>query len=173
VLGVVSLSGLAAASATGHGPKTAYDWAALAGGFVGGAAGGGLADAPIVDDPAIGSTFGRLPQDVAIDDKITPGNLGTIGRTASQNADQNAVIQAHIVDLINEGAEDIRMNQQQVNAEGARVGINRPDLQYTLNGVRYYEEYETSGMDAALDHMPRIMANDSAGVFLANPGYVP
>jgi RHS repeat-associated protein len=173
VLGAISLSGLAAASATGHGPKTAYDWAALAGGFVGGAAGGGLADAPIVDDPAIGSAFGRLPQDVAIDNKITPGNLGTIGRTASQNADQNAVIQAHIVDLINEGAEDIRMNQQQVNAAGARVGINRPDLQYTLNGVRYYEEYETSGMDAALDHMPRIVANDSTGVFLANPGYVP
>jgi hypothetical protein len=45
------------------------------------------------------------------------------------------------------------------------VGINRPDLQYTLNGVRHYEEFETGSLAAAYEHLPRIMANDPLGVF--------
>ncbi len=61
------------------------------------------------------------------------------------------------------GAEDIRLNQQQVNAEGVRVGINRPDLQYTLNNQRYYEEYETSASMRGPAHIERILANDQLG----------
>ncbi len=172
VLGAISLAGLATASATGRGPKTVYDWASLAGGFAGGALAGGSIDSPVVDEPAVGFAFQQLPQDAAVS-RTAPGALDWIGRTASQNADQNALIQSHILDLINQGARDIRLNQQQVTAGLQRVGINRPDLQYTLNGIRYYEEYETTGMDAAVEHMPRILGNDPLGVFLPNPGYMP
>jgi hypothetical protein len=54
---------------------------------------------------------------------------------------------------------------------GVRVGINRPDLQYTLNGQRFYEEYETSSLSAAEEHGPRILANDPLGMF--SPYHVP
>ncbi|GGL05295.1 hypothetical protein GCM10007382_26500 [Salinibacterium xinjiangense] len=37
---------------------------------------------------------------------------------------------------------DVRVNQHQVNKSGSRVGINRPDLQYTKDGKRYYVEYD-------------------------------
>ncbi|MDO4898247.1 MAG: hypothetical protein Q3965_02960, partial [Rothia sp. (in: high G+C Gram-positive bacteria)] len=56
---------------------------------------------------------------------------------------------------------DIRIDQQQVNAAGQRVGINRPDLQYTLEGKRYYIEYDRSSSGRGPHHAARIKANDS------------
>ena len=61
------------------------------------------------------------------------------------------------------GARDIRINQQQVNADRVRVGINRPDLQYTLNGVRYYYEWDRPPSPRVAGHKARILANDPAG----------
>ncbi|HEY4269267.1 MAG TPA: hypothetical protein VGM94_13860 [Galbitalea sp.] len=61
-------------------------------------------------------------------------------------------------------AEDAGVIQQQVNAAGVRVGINRPDLQYTLNGKRYHVEYDTDKSDRGLAHEARIVANDPHGV---------
>lgn len=69
------------------------------------------------------------------------------------------------------GATEIRVNQQQVNYNGIRVGINRPDLQYNLNGQRFYEEFETRSLEAALEHGPRILANDPLGQFI--PWFMP
>ncbi len=63
------------------------------------------------------------------------------------------------------------MNQQQVDINGVRVGINRPDLQYTLNGQRFYEEFETSSIGDAWAHMGRIMSSDPSGQFI--PWFVP
>ena len=60
------------------------------------------------------------------------------------------------------GAENIRVNQQQLNLENKeRVGINRPDLQFDYDGRRYYVEYDspTSGRGPA--HQSRLTANDS------------
>lgn len=42
---------------------------------------------------------------------------------------QNAFVQDRIAGLQEQGATDLRVNQQQVNITGTRVGINRPDLQ--------------------------------------------
>lgn len=61
------------------------------------------------------------------------------------------------------------MNQQQVDASGKRVGINRPDLQYTRrDGTRVYTEYDRPGRGAnsvrGRGHMNRILSNDSKGV---------
>jgi hypothetical protein len=62
------------------------------------------------------------------------------------------------------GARDIRINQHQVNADLERVGINKPDLQYTLDGIRYYFEYDTPGSGQGPAHAVRTLANDPAGV---------
>jgi hypothetical protein len=63
------------------------------------------------------------------------------------------------------GARDIRVNQQQVNAAGERVGINRPDLQYTLDGKRHYVEYEGEDNPRGAAHEARIRANDPKARF--------
>ena len=62
---------------------------------------------------------------------------------------------------------DVRVNQHQVNKSGSRVGINRPDLQYTKDGKRYYVEYDkprcgSPGTSRRGDaHEQRILDNDS------------
>lgn len=61
-------------------------------------------------------------------------------------------------------SSDLRVNQQQVDILGNRVGINRPDLQYTLNGQRYYEEFDTFSSARGLEHQARIYANDPNGL---------
>jgi len=60
---------------------------------------------------------------------------------------------------------DIRVNQQQVNASGECVGINRPDLQYTQpGGTSVYIEYDTPFSGRGLPHANRTLANDPTGV---------
>jgi hypothetical protein len=104
----------------------------------------------------------RLAQDIAVS-PAAPRALATsrsIGR-----ASHDAALQADIASLP-AGARNVRVNQQQVNALGQRVGINRPDLQYTLNGRRYYVEYEGTGNPRGAAHRARIIANDPGAVFL-------
>lgn len=58
----------------------------------------------------------------------------------------------------------IRTNQQQVNVDGKHVGKNRPDLQYTYNGKRYYEEYDTPASKRGVPHLDRVLSNDPDSV---------
>jgi hypothetical protein len=81
-------------------------------------------------------------------------------RPIGKSQTQNASLQRRIDFITQHGAADIRVNQQQVNAAGQRVGINRPDLQYTYNGVRVYEEYDTFSSSRGADHAYRILSND-------------
>jgi hypothetical protein len=95
---------------------------------------------PLLADVAKGIVASkRLPQDIAVG-STPPSALPTtrpIGRSATQNAAKDADVAAAQA----AGATDIRVNQQQVNAAGERVGVNRPDLQYTdANGNRVYIE---------------------------------
>jgi hypothetical protein len=94
-----------------------------------------------------------------------------LNRPISPSPTQNAFLQGRIGSLRGQGAIDMRVNQQQVDINGIRVGINRPGLQYTLNGQRFYEEFETNSIGDVWLHMPRIMANDPTGSFV--PWYVP
>ena len=106
-------------------------------------------------------TVPRLARDVAVS-PIAPRALGvnrSIGR-----ASHNAALGDDIAELPR-GATDIRVNQQQVNAAGQRVGINRPDLQYTLNGDRFYSEYEGLANPRGAAHESRILSNDPFGNF--------
>mgnify|MGYP000864618658 CR=1 FL=1 len=107
------------------------------------------------------NTGTRLAQDIAVS-PVAPPALGltrSIGR-----ASHNQALQADIAALPR-GATDIRVNQQQVNALGQRVGINRPDLQYTVNGQRYYVEYEGVANPRGAAHEARILANDPSASF--------
>ena len=70
-------------------------------------------------------------------------------------------------------APAIRVNQQQVNALGQRVGVNRPDLQYTApSGNRVYIEYDNATPSAwpnsprGPGHGQRILANDPNALFI-------
>ena len=63
------------------------------------------------------------------------------------------------------GAYDPRVNQQQVNLDGVRVGTNRPDLQYSLDGKRHYVEFEGFDNPRGAAHEHRLLANDPKGVF--------
>jgi hypothetical protein len=53
------------------------------------------------------------------------------------------------------------VSQQQLNLENkARVGINRPDLQFDYNGRRYYVEYDSPASGRGPGHQSRLTAND-------------
>lgn len=104
----------------------------------------------------------RLAQDVAVS-PIAPNALG-FGRSIGR-ASHNQALQADIAALPR-GATGIRVNQQQVNGLGQRMGINRPDLQYSLNGQRYYVEYEGLANPRGALHEARILANDPGSNFI-------
>lgn len=44
--------------------------------------------------------------------------------------------------------------------------VNRPDLQYSLNGQRYYVEYEGRANPRGALHEARILANDPGARFI-------
>lgn len=103
----------------------------------------------------------RLAQDVNVNPS-RPDRLPTTGRPAGRPS-HNQALQTDIANLPF-GARDVRVNQQQVNAAGQRVGINRPDLQYTVNGQRYYIEYEGIGAPRGPSHRARITAKDPTAI---------
>jgi hypothetical protein len=102
----------------------------------------------------------RLPQDAAVKPKVP--DLLPLQRPISPSPSQNAQLQRDIEYLKNEvGAENIRVNQQQLNLENkARVGINRPDLQFDYNGRRYYVEYDSPASGRGPGHQSRLTVND-------------
>jgi RHS repeat-associated protein len=109
-------------------------------------------------------TVSRVPQDVNVNSTPPPANggAGSIG----SNTNQAAALQRYITELLTLGARDIRTNQQQVNAAGQRVGINRPDLQFTYEGRRWYIEWDTTSSLRGIPHGERILANDPDAMIL-------
>jgi RHS repeat-associated protein len=106
-------------------------------------------------------TLPRLKQDEALGkNKKAPPALATNGRTIGDNPNQNKAVQDRVTELKKKGATDIRIDQQQVDADGNHVGINRPDLQYTLDGKRFYVEWDTPSSGRGAGHKARIQAND-------------
>lgn len=102
-----------------------------------------------------------MPQDVAVNKNAPQAKTsGKISKSEAQHKELQQVIQ----NAQNNRARDIRVNQHQVNAAGERVGIKRPDLQYTDRyGQRIYIEYDTPPGTRAADHYNRIISNDPAG----------
>jgi RHS repeat-associated protein len=114
-------------------------------------------------EPVSGISQGRTPQDVRSGGRTVPEprTSGKIGTSRAQEAQVNE----DIAEAQSKGAADIRKNQIQVNSQGQVVGVNRPDLQYTLNGRRYYIEYERSAdFGRGFAHAERIKANDPSAI---------
>jgi hypothetical protein len=137
---------------------------------LGGVAAGNLAGALLEGSSACGKAGPgatppartRLPQDINVN-PTAPGALPR-NRPIGASPTQNAAMQADIAAAEAQGARDFRVNQQQVNGAGQRVGVNRPDLQYTdANGSRVYVEYDTSTSTRGPGHRDRILANDPNG----------
>jgi hypothetical protein len=104
-----------------------------------------------------------LERDLAVS-RDAPDVLGLTGRSIGRPS-HDAFIQAEIVRLRNRGATEFRLNQQQVTLAGERVGINRPDLQYTFGERRYYLEVEGVPSIRGAVHERRILANDPSGIY--------
>ncbi len=101
----------------------------------------------------------RLPQDVAVSPKVPA--LRETNRPIGPSRSQNAQLQVDIQYLKDLGAENIRVNQQQLKLEGSsRVGINRPDLQFDYQGRRYLVEYDTPASGRGPVHQARLTSND-------------
>ena len=107
----------------------------------------------------------RNPNDKKRQDEYpNPPSANNGNSTIGTNPNQAAKLAQDIQQAQQEGATDIRVNQEQVNAQGVRVGQNRPDLQYTdRNGIRHYVEYDQDPASGAA-HAQRIRANDPAGI---------
>lgn len=80
-----------------------------------------------------------------------------IGKSTLQNATKDDLI----AKLKEVDAQNIRVNQTQVNAAGEAVGINRPDIQFTYKGERYYVEIDAPPAGRAIPHKDRIVLNDA------------
>ncbi len=91
-----------------------------------------------------------------------PRDLPT-ARPISRSETQNAALQKLIGELKAKGASKIRVDQQQVDSSGVRVGVNRPDLQYELNGKRYYVEFDRASSGRGRPHALRLLSNDPDG----------
>jgi hypothetical protein len=103
----------------------------------------------------------RLTQDVGV--SPTPLRALPLNRPVGGSATQNAYVQDRIAALRDQGAFNFRVNQQQVDINGARVGINRADLQYTSNNQRCYEEFDVPSSTRGPGHKTRILSNDPNG----------
>jgi hypothetical protein len=104
----------------------------------------------------------RLPQDVTVKPKVP--DLRDTDRPIGPSPRQNAQLQRDIEYLDELGAENIRVNQQQLNLENkARVGINRPDLQFDYKDRRYYVEYDSPSSGRGPGHQSRLTANAPEG----------
>lgn len=104
----------------------------------------------------------RLSQDLAVRGAPAPAILRTSGRSIGTKT-QDAAAQARILELRRLGATDIRLNQQQVGIDGTKLGINRPDVQYTLDMKRHYIEWDTPDSGRGPGHRVRLLTNDPDG----------
>jgi YD repeat-containing protein len=113
------------------------------------------------------TTFDGLRHAVAVKDalgRVTTSVFDPVGRTVGRSQAQADALLRDIEDATDRGADDIRVNQEQVDAFGRHVGIDRPDLQYTVEEhgrpVRYCIEYDSPSSPRGPAHRDRILNND-------------
>jgi RHS repeat-associated protein len=111
----------------------------------------------------------RSPNDIDVSPNAPKANNGVngyIGTSLKQIAD----LQYWLRVIKNMGATDIRVGQNQVNYNGQRVGINLPDLQFSLNNRRYYVEWDSPSSGRGIPHAQRIASNDPSAYGLLQLG---
>jgi hypothetical protein len=116
-------------------------------------------------DVAVAGRQARTPRDLA-------------GRRIGGTPNQEAQMRADVERLVKQGATDIRIDEFQVDVDRNQQGVNRPDVQYVLNGRRYYIEYEQPNNPRGRAHAQRTIANDPRGTVYVklvptNAGFIP
>jgi len=96
---------------------------------------------------AEGNNFGEAP-------KPNDGNAKPHG-----NAEHNAKVDQKINEAKEQGATNVRKNQQQTDVNGNKVGTNRPDVQYDQNGQHYNHEVDRNASNSQ-KHVETIRKND-------------
>ncbi len=90
------------------------------------------------------------------------------GIAAPHGGDEHdTAIDAEIDRVRSLGAENIRKNQVQVDINGNRVGDNRPDLQYDLDGQHYNVEWDYN-QNRSDQHGQTIRNNDPNSICVLN-----
>ena len=79
--------------------------------------------------------------------------------TSHGGSDHEIAIRNRVQELKDQGARNIRVNQQQVDVTGQKKGTNRPDIQYDLNDVHHNEEFDTK-KSSSDKHKKVIAKND-------------
>ena len=109
------------------------------------------------DNPRVADDLGgKVTHPKPMELQNESGEWRKVGRTKSQNDD----LIAYVEQLKKEGVDDIRIDQQQVDIHGQKIGSNRPDLQFTKDGKRYYVEWDRTTSGREIGHAERIAAND-------------
>lgn len=123
---------------------------------------------------------GRLKRDVNVRGRDAPapnydiekGDWANGAKVISGDAAQATALEEFLQDLVKlntngvDRVSDVRINQRQAGADLKQIGLNRPDLQYTLNGKRYYVEWDRplcSNPNLTRrggSHFQRILSND-------------
>ena len=93
-----------------------------------------------------------------------PEAMEPLGRVVGKSKLQNEIVSKTVEYLQKIRATDIRVNQCQVDVSGKLIGINRPDLQYTFGGKRFYIEYDTIKSTRSFPHEKGIISNDPLGI---------
>jgi len=90
-----------------------------------------------------------------------------ISRDAEQNQKLNDMLEwLKEMRRAQHDVRDVRVNQRQVAYGGGQLGINRPDLQYSLDGQRFYVEWDKplcsdpTRSKRGYAHGQRILSND-------------
>jgi hypothetical protein len=133
----------------------------IAGGAAAGALGwetGPLEPAVIMAGRWLGGLIGSAIEDWLISPAVAPPPNDGNG-PAHGGEEHDEAIDEQADKARDQGATNIRKNQVQVDINGDRVGDNRPDLQYDLNGQHYNWEWDNNGNRSA-DHGMTIIRND-------------
>ncbi|GEO95536.1 VWA domain-containing protein [Kocuria turfanensis] len=121
----------------------------------------------LVDEAVTVGLVKPLARDAQVAGRTATAPLSVDRRTVANYISRNKIQNAHfkkdldqLIDTYGDDLNDIRMDQQQVLANGTQAGKNRPDLQYLIGNQRYYREYDTPSSNRALEHYLRIKVND-------------
>lgn len=115
----------------------------------------------------------RDAKDVGVRPEAPPA-MDFEGRTVGKSRRQNVMVQDDIKRL--RGADvrfnEVRIDQQQVNAAKCRVGICRSDTQITIlesslsDGRRLYIEYDRASSNRGRAHARRLLSNDPNAIII-------
>ena len=120
----------------------------------------------------------RAANDIAKSGKKADPPRDLPGRKIGGTPTQEAQMWADVEWALKQGAKDVRIDEFQVDIDGNYQGVNRPDVQYTLNNKRFYLEYEQLRNPRGRPHAERTITNDPKGTVLVKlvpttPGFKP